>query len=199
MMVEKRYSDADLLAAIRNKSTLDSAIRSIYLNYGETISSLILNNSGTRQDAEDVLQETVVSFIEMVKKNRFREESSIKTFLVAIARNIWLNELKKRERSEYREQLFETSRAEQEPDVSEIIAEREVKQAFRNVLSRLGDKCHKLLTLYYYENLSMKEMLAHLPYDNEQVVRNKKYKCLQQLTGMLKDNPLIVRLIKAKS
>lgn len=198
MMVEKRYSDADLLAAIRNKSTLDSAIRSIYLNYAETISSLILKTSGTRQDAEDVLQETVVSFIEMVKKNRFRQESSIKTFLVAIARNIWLNELKRRERSGFREEVFETSRAEQEPDVSDIIAEREVKQAFRNVLSLLGDKCHRLLTLYYYENLSMKEILAHLPYDNEQVVRNKKYKCLQQLTGMLKDNPLIAKLIKEK-
>jgi hypothetical protein len=45
--------------------------------------------------------------------------------------------------------------------------------------------------LFYYENLSMKEIVDYLPYENEQVVRNKKYKCLQQLTGLIKNNPLI--------
>ncbi|WP_431209442.1 hypothetical protein ACQ86N_25125 [Puia sp. P3] len=37
----------------------------------------------------------------------------------------------------------------------------------------------------------MKEIVEHLPYENEQVVRNKKYKCLQQLTGLLKANPAL--------
>ena len=42
-------------------------------------------------------------------------------------------------------------------------------------------------------------MVDHLPYENEQVVRNKKYKCLQQLTGMLKDNPVIAKMIQSKT
>jgi hypothetical protein len=50
--------------------------------------------------------------------------------------------------------------------------------------------------LFYYENLSMKEILEHQPYDNEQVVRNKKYKCLLQLTELIKDHPLIGRQVK---
>jgi len=45
--------------------------------------------------------------------------------------------------------------------------------------------------LFYYENLSMKEILNYLPYENEQVVRNKKYKCLQQLTEIMKNHPSI--------
>jgi len=49
--------------------------------------------------------------------------------------------------------------------------------------------------LFYYENLSMKEMADHLPYENEQVIRNKKYKCLQQLTGFIKDNPQVAQQI----
>src|SRR5688500_17434545 len=198
MKVDKMYSDADLLAAIRNKDTLDEAIRYIYQHYADTISSLIINNSGNLQDAQDIFQETVVTFIETVIKDKFRGESSIKTFLVAIARNTWLNELKRRERSDHREELFEKSRPGEEPDVSQLISEREVKQQFRSLLEKLGDSCRKILTLFYYENLSMKEMLDHLPYENEQVVRNKKYKCLQQLTGLLKDNPVIAKTIKSK-
>jgi inorganic triphosphatase YgiF len=38
----------------------------------------------------------------------------------------------------------------------------------------------------------MKEMLAHLPYDNEQVIRNKKSKCLQKLSEQLKNNPSLL-------
>jgi hypothetical protein len=41
----------------------------------------------------------------------------------------------------------------------------------------------------------MKEMVSHLHYENEQVVRNKKYKCLQQLTGILKENPVAAKQI----
>jgi hypothetical protein len=41
----------------------------------------------------------------------------------------------------------------------------------------------------------MKEIVEHLPYENEQVVRNKKYKCLQSLTGLIKGSPAIARRI----
>lgn len=199
MKVDKMYSDADLLAAIRNKDTLDEAIRYIYQHYADTISSLIINNSGNHQDAQDIFQETVVTFIETVRKDKFRGESSIKTFIVAIARNTWLNELKKRERSDIREEIYGKSSPVEEPDVSQLISEREKKQQFRDLLGKLGESCRKILTLFYYENLTMKEMLDHLPYGNEQVVRNKKYKCLQQLTGMLKDNPVIAKILQSKN
>lgn len=195
MIKGKKYADADLITAIRLSNQLNDAIFFIYQEYSDTISSFILANSGTPQDAEDIFQETVVTFIDLIKKDKFRGEASVKTFLVAIARNTWFNELKKRERSGIREQLFEKSRETNEMDVSQYIADREMKQQFREVLNKLGEPCKKILTLFYYENLSMKDMLNHLPYENEQVVRNKKYKCLQHLTGLLKDNPVIARLV----
>ena len=195
MIKGKKYADADLITAIRLSNQLNDAIFFIYQEYSDTISSFILANSGTPQDAEDIFQETVVIFIDLIKKEKFRGEASVKTFLVAIARNTWLNELKKRARSGIREQLFENSRETNEMDVSQYIADREMKQQFREVLNKLGEPCKKILTLYYYENCSMKDMLNHLPYENEQVVRNKKYKCLQHLTGLFKDNPVIARLV----
>lgn len=189
------YSDADLIAAISVGEELNSAIFFIYQQYAETIKSFILANSGTPPDAEDIFQETVVTFIDLVKKEKFRGEASVKTFLTAIARNLWLNELKKRTRSGVREKAFETNRENTEMDVSQYITDREVKQQFVEVLGKLGEPCKKLLTLFYYENLSMKDMVHHLPYENEQVVRNKKYKCLQALTDLVKQNPVIANLV----
>jgi RNA polymerase sigma factor (sigma-70 family) len=195
MIKGSTYSDGELLAAIGSGDQLNNAIYFIYQQFSQTIQSFILANSGMPADAEDIFQETVVIFIDLVKKNKFRGEASVKTFLTAIARNLWLNELKKRERSEIREKAFEKNRDATEPDVSQHMANQEIKQQFLEVLGKLGENCKKLLTLCYYENMSMKDIVHHLPYENEQVVRNKKYKCLQSLTEMIKQNPVIARLV----
>lgn len=193
------YSDAELMAAIGRGDQLNNAIYFIYQQYAESVQSFILANSGSQPDAEDIFQETVVTFIDLVKKDKFRGEASVKTFLTAIARNLWLNELKKRARSDIREKAFENNRDGIEPDVSQHMADREIKQQFVTVLGKLGEPCKKLLTLFYYENLSMKDILQHLPYENEQVVRNKKYKCLQALTELVKRNPVIAKMVNQQS
>jgi RNA polymerase sigma factor (sigma-70 family) len=195
MKVAERYTDAELIAAIGDANNLNKAILFLYQQYSETTCSFIIGYGGSRQDAEDVFQETVVSFIEIVKKGKYRMEASIKTFLVSVARNIWLNEVKKRERSGHREKQFELGRDQKVEDVGQQIGDLEKKRQLRDLVYQLGEPCRKILLLFYYENLSMKEIVDHLPYENEQVVRNKKYKCLQQLTGIIKDNPSIARQI----
>ena len=193
MRAQEQYTDAELIAAISAGSELNDAIRYIYRQYSQATSSFIMQHGGSEQDADDIFQETVVAFIEVVQKGKYRMEASVKTFLNSIARNYWFNEIKKRDRSGLRDKQFEQSRDKNEADVSHHITEMERKRQLRDLVDQLGDSCRKVLLLFYYENLSMKEMVDHLPYDNEQVVRNKKYKCLQALTGLIKDNPAIAR------
>ena len=193
MKAQEQYTDAELIAAISAGSELNDAIRYIYRQYSQATSSFIMQHGGSEQDADDIFQETVVAFIEVVQKGKYRGEASVKTFLNSIARNYWFNEIKKRDRSGLRDKQFEMSRDKNEADVSHYISEMERKRQLRELVDQLGESCRKVLLLFYYENLSMKEMVEHLPYDNEQVVRNKKYKCLQALAGIIKDNPAIAR------
>jgi RNA polymerase sigma factor (sigma-70 family) len=195
MKIEQLYRDDELMALIGETKNLNEAIAAIYRQHAESVSSFIMSRGGNEQDADDIFQETVVSFIDIVKRGKFRGDASIRTFLIAVAKNIWFNELNKRKRSGERDKKYETGKEEEELDVSHHISEREVKQQLRNLLEQLGESCRKLLILFYYENLSMKEMLEHLPYENEQVVRNKKYKCLQQLMEIIKKNPGIAAQI----
>lgn len=193
MRAQEQYTDAELIAAISAGRDLNEAIRFIYRQYSQATSSFIMQHGGSEQDADDIFQETVVAFIEVVQKGKYRGEASVKTFLNSIARNYWFNEIKKRDRSGLRDKQFELSRDKNEADVSHYISEMERKRQLRELVDQLGESCRKVLLLFYYENLSMKEMVEHLPYDNEQVVRNKKYKCLQALAGLIKDNPAIAR------
>ena len=50
--------------------------------------------------------------------------------------------------------------------------------------------------MFYYENLSISEMLDALDYENEQVIRNKKYKCMKQLEQMITVNPALKQSLK---
>lgn len=193
MKAEEKYTDVELIAAISAGTELNDAIRFIYRQHSEAVSSFIIHYGGSEQDADDIFQETVVAFIDIVKKGKYRMEASVRTFLASIARNYWFNELKKRGRSDHRDRQFELGRDQDEADVSQQIAELERKRQLRELLDQLGDACRKVLLLFYYENMPMKEIVNHLPYENEQVVRNKKYKCLQQLSGLIKANPALAR------
>src|SRR5882672_4519595 len=118
MKAGEKYTDTELIAAIGDKNNLNKAILFLYQQYSESTSSFIIHYGASRQDAEDVFQETVVAFIEIVKKGKYRMEASVKTFLVSVARNIGMNELKRKERSSFREKQFEYSREQKEEDIS---------------------------------------------------------------------------------
>jgi RNA polymerase sigma factor (sigma-70 family) len=191
----KLFSESALVEAIKNKKNLNEAVLQLYQEHAAIARSFIIGRGGSEQDADDIFQETVISFIDTVQKGKFRFESGIRTFLISISKNLWLNELRKRQRSDNREKIFETGREQEDAGVSEAIGDRELKQQLQKMLDGLGESCRKILILFYYENLPMKEIVSHLHYENEQVVRNKKYKCLQQLTEMLKGNPVAAKQI----
>ena len=190
-----RFSDSELVEAMGEKDMQEQAILQLYEDHAEITRSFIKGKGGTEQDADDIFQETVVSFIDTVQKGKFRQESGIRTFLISISKNLWYNEIRRRQRAGNREKMFESDREQEETGISEFIQDRELKQQLNQLLKDLGESCRKILELFYYENLSMKEIVSHLHYENEQVVRNKKYKCLQQLTDKLKENPLAVKQI----
>jgi DNA-directed RNA polymerase specialized sigma24 family protein len=117
--------------------------------------------------------------------------------LFSLNRHAWLNELKKRGRTLAREDKFGKEQEQVMEDVSQAITDRESTSDLMKLMDRLGEICKKILLLYYYENLSIKEILDELHYENEQVVRNKKYKCLKHLEQMVNDNPSLKKSLKS--
>lgn len=191
MEISRVLHDTELLSNIRQGIELNDMIRFIYKDHFQSLSWYVMNNSGSREDAEDIFQEVVVNFIDLVQKDKFRGDSSVKTFLFSLNRFTWLNELKRRGRAKLREEKFEKVQDRVDLDTSEYIAGRESKAMLQQLVGELGDDCRKILLLFYYQNLSMKEILEQTHYENEQVVRNKKYKCLKRLEAMINEKPFL--------
>ena len=190
-----RFSDSELVEAISQKDMLEQAILQLYQEHAAITRSFIMGKGGTSQDADDIFQETVVAFIDSVQKEKFRQESGVRTFLISISKNLWYNEIRRKQRAGNRERIFETEKGSEDSGVGETMQNRELQKQLNSLLEVLGESCRKILELFYYENLSMKEIVSHLHYENEQVVRNKKYKCLLQLTNLIKQNPQAAKQI----
>ena len=197
MEIRRNYNDMTLLQTLRSDAKPDDVIKHLYRTQFEITTAYVKQNSGSHEDAEDIFQEVILTFIELVKKDKFRGESSISTFLYALTRNIWLNELKKRGRSKQREEKFEKGKEMTELDVSKFLINRETKAKLMQLVDGLGETCKKILLAFYFENLAMKEILKTLDYENEQVVRNKKYKCLKQLGQMIGQQSNLAKNLKS--
>ncbi|MEO7984807.1 MAG: hypothetical protein ABI688_12075 [Bacteroidota bacterium] len=87
----RNFPDSELVANLRSGRRVDDSIKAIYRSHFDSLSWYVMNNSGNSQDAEDVFQEMVLAFIDLVQKDKFRGESTVKTFLFSLNRHIWLN------------------------------------------------------------------------------------------------------------
>jgi RNA polymerase sigma factor (sigma-70 family) len=199
MQIIRKYSDTELIEAIKSpqKADVDKAIKYMYREYYEVLKIYTCQNGGNDEDAQDVFQEVLLAFINLVQKDKFRGESSIKTFLYTVNRNIWLNELKKRGKTEKRNVIFENEKDAAIMDVSHFISQNETRKQIFSIVDELGEICKKILLAVYYENLSMKEILMNVDYETEQALRNKKSKCLKQLEQLLTANPAMAKVLKA--
>ncbi|TAE29805.1 MAG: sigma-70 family RNA polymerase sigma factor [Cytophagales bacterium] len=182
-------TDTDLLAGIKTGTDIERAMRFVYRTHYRMMETYVVTNKGTLEDAADLIQEVMVTFIELVQMDKFRGETNVKSFLYTLTRNLWITELRKRGNEARQNEEFEITRDVVEQDISDYWLYRESLTAIGYVFDRLGNGCKQILTLFYFDNLSMKEILEKTNYENEQNVRNRKYKCLKELTDLVASSP----------
>ncbi len=198
MHLDGHFKDFEILEILKTGTNrdVDAVIGFLYRNYASFLAIYVQENGGNEQDADDLFQDVLLQFISSVRENKFRGDAAIKTFLYSINRNLWFNEMKKRDRSKVRELKYEKGQDQEVADAQETISQLESRKQIIDVVEQLGPDCKKILLAYYYENLSMREILELTDYDSEQVVRNKKYKCLKNLEQLLHQNPNLANQLK---
>lgn len=182
---------------------INRPVRYLYEHFFEDAATEIRLKGGTEEDAADIFQEAVLILIDNIKSGKFRHESSVKTFLVGIAHNLWLFEKRTRERRASREinfSLSETNYSEAENfEIGERIFSKSNTDVIQTIFKHVGEICSKILVGFYYENSSMKSLLQRFHFDNEQVLRNRKARCMKKLKKFLTEQPELLRQLKILS
>jgi RNA polymerase sigma factor (sigma-70 family) len=182
---------------------INRPVRYLYEHYFEDAAKEIRLRGGSDDDAADMFQEAVLILIEKIKTGKFRQESSIKTFLVGIARNLWLFEKRTRERRSSREMHYTISEVDnihnEDLEIGERIFCRSNTDVIQTLFKQVGEICSKILIGFYYENTSMKNLLQRFHFDNEQVLRNRKSRCMKKVKKLLTDQPELLQQLKILS
>lgn len=160
----------------------------IYKLLYQRVSGHIFEWGGNSDDRQVIVHETIIAFVFNLKygKYEWREEAQLMTYLIRIAHNK-LNELR-RNRNRFGPINAETPINEVD-DPSQLEASEQNfekrRLAAEKGLMQLKDKCREAIRLYYLQKKSMEEIAELLGWANEQVARNKKYRCLQKLRQLI--------------
>lgn len=180
------------------KADINSPVSYMYEHYFEAVMLDIRTNGGNDQDAADIFQEAILILIDKIKSGKFRGDSNIRTFLLGIARNLWLHEKRSRSRRSGRETQF-ASLEEPETSIPDRSFSVDETKIIRALFEQVGDICARILQGVYYEKIPMKDLLRRFDYENEQVLRNRKSRCMKKLKTLLAGNPLLLEQAKTMS
>lgn len=176
-------SDSRILDLIRSGD--EKALVQLYKENRKPITAYITRNSGTMDDAEDMLQEALVVLWERVRTGRFEYTAKLSTFIYATVKNMWSRELARKRREQPANEEMELIVGNDNPSALDYLVESEQAERIKDALNRLGNPCKKLLTLYYWEELSMEEIAEEMGFANADTVKSKKYQCKEMLKKLL--------------
>jgi RNA polymerase sigma-70 factor (ECF subfamily) len=152
---------------------------------GEYREGLILFVNGivhNMHDAEDIAEDTFVRLI--VKKPRFSGNSSFKTWLYAIARNMAIDHLK--DINDYR--MLTMSDCDKvnyvEQDVESAYIKDEKNLHLHNIIKTLPDDYRQVLYLIYFENFDNSSVAKIMKKNKRQIV-NLVYRAKKALKAKL--------------
>jgi RNA polymerase sigma factor (sigma-70 family) len=174
-------TDSNEQALLKGLAANDrKAIETIYQNHYSMIQTLVINNSGTSDDARDIFQEAIIVLYEKAKSGSFELHAQLKTYIYAVCRRLWLKRLLVSQR--FSGDLANAPETIATDDDIEIYETRtEDFELMDRALQHLGEPCKELLESYYMRKKNMSEIAREFGYTNADNAKNQKYKCLMRL------------------
>lgn len=134
-------------------------------------------------EAIDIYQDAIIAFIENIQKGKINElKSSVSTYLIAIGKFMIFKKLKKQ--SVEHELNVELNNSFYWDDYNAEQQEEQV-QLLQQYFKQLGEQCKKIITLFYYEEKKLDQIVELLGYENKEVVKSQKSRCLKQLKNLI--------------
>lgn len=146
-------SDNEIISQISGGNP--DLFRLIVDRYKAPVAAVIKGMLGNCPEAEDVGQETFIRLYNSLPG--FRGDSSLKTYLVKIAMNLSLNELKKRKRYNSRTIYLDTGiKINQDIEITDTERE-EINETVQKAMEMLDSRQRSVFTLRIIEGYSTKE------------------------------------------
>ncbi len=192
--------DAELIEAIKTDGSRRDAALKVFLE-DEVLKAWIIGIArrykGTLEDGEELFSETARIFAQNIVDEKFRGESSLKTYFVGIAQKEWLNMYRKKERL-YRLEVVgndaTTAFANAPSDLFDGNTQV-LQEAMQDIIlhAPIGQRCKDImvLSIQQYKNHEIEAKTGSTD------AARDRYKCHLQFVAYVKSHPHILAQLKA--
>lgn len=181
------YSDEEIINGIRSKDNL--IIDFIYQNYKEKVIKYVERNSGNKDEAEDVFQESILKLYKITMKKEFKLIKTFEVYFSTVYRNTWKHTTKYKNKYRLTEIDQEVFSVEDDATSYQEYENNQVKKIVWQQYKQLKSECREVLDMYYAQRKSMNEIAYQMNLKNEQNAKNKKYKCIESLKTLIMNQP----------
>lgn len=161
------------------KGENNAAFELLYKDHFRMVNRFVTNNKGRTDDAEDIFQDTMLVFLEKLRQDDFILTASIKTYIMAIAKNLWL----KRLRTSYKEIEFTDSFDNKFFEEISLAIEHEKTywEKLRSYLPLITIHCQKIIDDIFFQEKQIAQIQKEYGYSTKHNAQNQKHKCVEQI------------------
>ncbi len=179
-----RYTADGLLSAVTSGGSMRrKAIHAVIEDlckcsyFENTIFRFVLDNGGTRTQAEEVFEDGLIKLSELLRKGQY-QGGKIEAFAIQICKNTWLNmRRKKDEQLHLTDDISTMDQADHETPES-LMAAKERRAVFRDILQNcLDEACLKLMQMKFIEGFRHNKIAEELGLANANSSKEKLNRC----------------------
>lgn len=185
-MKKNTHSTIDEHLLNRLRSGDEATLYKVYETYCGIFTKWVIGKYGvSEEEGADVFQESVITLYENAVQGKIKANSSLKTYLFAVGKNILLKRLHHRGHLSANVVLddLENTIGVNADNFSRPLNARQALVA--KLMEEIGEPCKTILELFYFYNWSMSEIAERMEYSNANVAKTQKSRCVKRLQKMV--------------
>jgi RNA polymerase sigma-70 factor (ECF subfamily) len=159
----------------------ESALEEIYDSFSGAFISFFRKYGLSITDLEDAFQDSIIALYQNIMQGNLKIfDGSIQTYIWAIGKYKVIDAVRKKKKN------IKIANDYVEPYETKKAQLNERQQLLYKHFKSLGKSCQKVLKYFYYEGLTLQEIVEISDYKDENSVKSSKSRCIKQLRDLIK-------------
>lgn len=178
--------DKQLIAQLKKRDR--NALTNVYQDYKTEFFRFMSRYNAEENTLEDIFQDALIVLYENAQAGKLDQlKSTLKTYLFGTGKFMLFKHFRDSKKEVFTDEDYVFDNYEQA--VIEDVYEDEGPNDYQKMLvanfKKLGDKCREVLELFYLQGLKLDEIVTVQGYENKNVVKSQKSRCLKSLKELI--------------
>lgn len=165
-------------------------LKQFYFKYRDEFLRITNRYKLDQETKLDVYQDAMVVLVEAIRQEKLNVQQNLRSYLFGIGKNMIVDKIKAEIKTRTVQEELKKEAVDRETLTLDKIELTHQQRMLKVALEELGKKCQEILTLFYYRKYSIDAIKSAMNYNNDNVVKAHKSRCLKQLREVMKSKDL---------